>query len=145
MIEKRVNRWGRGRIARPPASEQRSVLIVDDQEDERAIQRVMLEHFGYHVAEATDGPDALSMAQAMTPDLVLLDVAMPRMDGIEVCRRLLGDPRTSAAVILFYTASSSAEVANGARAAGGKGVLVKPLEPRRVAAEVRRLIGPARK
>jgi CheY-like chemotaxis protein len=118
------------------------VLIVDDQEDERAIQRTMLEHIGYEVSEASDGIAALEMARSNAPDLVLLDIAMPRMDGLTVCEKLRDDPRTSSTAVLFYTASPAAELDERVRAAGGKGVLIKPVAPRDVAAAVKKLIGP---
>lgn len=117
------------------------VLIVDDQDDERAIQRAMLEHLGYRVAEAPDGKEALDVAHRLLPDLVLLDIAMPRLDGLAVCRALRADPRTSGATVLFYTASTAGEVEERIRSAGGSGVLIKPVDPHDVAAEVQRLIG----
>jgi CheY-like chemotaxis protein len=127
-----------------PNSPTKTVLIVDDQEDERAIQRAMLEHLGYRVTEAPDGVAALEAARAAIPDLVLLDIAMPRMDGLTVCRHLRDDPRTSSTVVLFYTATPAAEeLRERVRRVGGAGILVKPLDPRDVAHEVSKLIGPA--
>jgi CheY-like chemotaxis protein len=122
----------------------KTVLIVDDQDDERAIQRAMLEHLGYTVREAADGVAALEAARSSMPDLVLLDIAMPRMDGLTVCQHLKDDPATSSTTVLFYTASSAGEeLQRRMRAVGGQGVLVKPVDPREVAREVTRLIGPA--
>jgi two-component system, OmpR family, alkaline phosphatase synthesis response regulator PhoP len=126
---------------RPPGK-RRSVLIVDDQADERAIQRAMLEHRGYRVAEAADGEAALETAREMQPDLVLLDIAMPRMDGLAVCRELRKDSRTADAVVLFYTASPAGELEERVREAGGNGVLIKPVDPQEVAKRVESLIGP---
>jgi CheY-like chemotaxis protein len=119
----------------------KSVLIVDDQADERAIQRAMLEHLGYRVMEASDGVEALDLAWHAEPDLVLLDIAMPRMDGLEVCRALRSDPRTSAAAVLFLTASNAGEAKERVLAAGGSAVLIKPVDPHDVAQEVENLIG----
>lgn len=121
----------------------RVVLIVDDQADERSIQRAMLEHRGYRVAEAGDGAEALRMIERLHPDLVLLDIAMPRMDGLTVCRTLKASPETSSIVILFYTASQEAEWKDEIDSAGAAGVLGKPLDPHAVADEIARLIGPA--
>jgi CheY-like chemotaxis protein len=123
-------------------AEAKSILVVDDQEDERAIQRDLLAHLGYRVLEASDGQAALELARAAPPDLVLLDIAMPRMDGLTVCRRLRKDPRMRTTAVLFYTASTASEVTERVRGAGGNGVLLKPLDPHTVAAEVHRLIGP---
>lgn len=121
----------------------KAILIVDDQEDERAIQRAMLEHLGYRVEEATDGRDALDRIHDVAPDLILLDIAMPRMDGIAVCRALRQDPETIDLPVLFYTASPSEEWEDQVATLGAGGVLVKPVDPHEVASEVRRLIGPA--
>lgn len=121
----------------------RTILVVDDQQDERTIQRAMLTHLGYEVREAADGASALAEASASPPDLVLLDVAMPRMDGFSVCRALRADPRTAAVPVLFFTASVVGDLVEMAAAAGGQGVLAKPVDPREVAREVARILGEA--
>jgi CheY-like chemotaxis protein len=120
----------------------KTVLVIDDQEDERAIQRAILGHIGYHVNEASNGADGLDAAQASPPDLILLDVAMPLMDGFEVCRTLRADPRTQRIPVVIFTASAVDDLDGEARAAGANAVIVKPADPRAVMAEVRRLIGP---
>jgi len=120
----------------------RSILLVDDQADEREIQRVMLEHLGYAVIEADDGESALETAHRLRPDLILLDIAMPRMDGLEVCRKLRQDPTTREIPILFFTASPAGEVEEKVEAAGGDGVLLKPIDPHLVAQRVATFIGP---
>lgn len=121
----------------------KSILLADDQKDEREIQRALLEHLGYRVEEATDGEMALEMARELSPDLILLDIAMPKVDGLEVCRTLRADPRTSSTAVLFYTASAAAENDKCVRTAGGNGILVKPVEPKDVADAIVDLIGPA--
>jgi len=118
-----------------------TILVVDDQDDERTIQRAMLTHLGYAVREAADGAAAIAAATADPPDLVVLDVAMPRMDGFAVCRALRADPRTAGIPVLFFTASVVGDMEGPAREAGGQGVLEKPVDPRRVAAEVGRILG----
>jgi CheY-like chemotaxis protein len=121
-------------------SSRRTILLVDDQKDERTIQKVLLEHLGYTVVEASDGEMALEIARRITPDLVLLDIAMPKLDGLEVCKALRADPRTSSVAVLFYTAAAG-DNEQMARSAGGDGVLVKPVEPNDVAHAIARLIG----
>lgn len=120
---------------------QKSVLIVDDQEDERTIQRTLLEHLGYTVREAGDGETALALAREEPPDLVLLDIAMPRVDGLTVCRSLREAPDTRAVAVLFLTASTTADVEDRVNRAGADGILIKPVDPNEVAGEVARLIG----
>lgn len=121
----------------------KTILIVDDQEDERAIQRAMLEHLGYAVLEAADGEEALELVAESPPDLTLLDIAMPRMDGIDVCRALRANPSTSDMLVIFYTASPAEEWEDQVAGLNASGVLIKPVDPHQVAAEVERLIGAA--
>lgn len=135
-----------GRVAESATTSDRatskSILIVDDQDDERAIQRAMLEHLGYRVEEAAGGEDALEKVLRMSPDLILLDIAMPRMDGIAVCRALRADPRTAHLHVLFYTASPAEEWEDQVAELKPSGVLIKPVDPHQVATAVHGLIGP---
>ncbi|CAN5453944.1 N/A [soil metagenome] len=121
----------------------KTILVIDDQDDERAIQRAMLSYLGYDVREAETGEAGLRLAIETPPDLVLLDVAMPRMDGFAVCRALRADQRTTSVPILLYTASVVGNLRDQAQEAGADGVLTKPIDPRSIAEEVRRIIGPA--
>lgn len=118
------------------------ILVIDDQDDERAIQRAMLTYLGYTVREAPDGEAGVRNATEAPPDLILLDVAMPRMDGFAVCRALRADRRTTAIPVLLFTASVVGDLQRQAADAGADGVLTKPVDPRTVAEEVERLIGP---
>jgi CheY-like chemotaxis protein len=120
----------------------KSILIVDDQDDEREIQRALLEHLGYRVLEAADGESALEVARRVGPDLILLDVAMPRMDGYAVCERIRADADLARIVVLFYTATPDPDVEERVRTVGASGVLIKPVDPHEVAEAVLRLIGP---
>jgi CheY-like chemotaxis protein len=119
----------------------KTILVVDDQQDERAIQRAMLGHLGYVVREAESGAEGLKAAVDDPPDLVLLDVAMPMMDGFTVCRELRSDPRTADVRVLMFTASVTGDIGAEAEAAGADAILMKPVHPRLVAEEIRRLIG----
>jgi CheY-like chemotaxis protein len=125
----------------PEGGDPRTVLVVDDNPDERAIQGAMLSHLGYRVAEASDGREAIERARAMHPDLILLDVAMPRMDGFAVCRALRANDQTRDIAILLFTASVVREVREQASAAGADDVLMKPVDPRTVAEKIGQLIG----
>jgi two-component system cell cycle response regulator len=82
------------------------ILIVDDNEHNRAILAARLGAHGYATAEACDGVEALEMVGSEAPDLILLDVSMPRMDGLEVCRRLRSDPNVGLVPIILVTARS---------------------------------------
>lgn len=93
--------------------------------------------------EARDGVDALSQIRAELPDLVLLDIAMPRLDGLGVCRALRADERTAALPVIFYTASVAEDWEEEFERLGRCKVLIKPVEPHNVALEVQAFIGPA--
>lgn len=80
------------------------VLVVDDHADERAITRIVLEHFGYQVRTASSAGEALRFARERPPDLIVMDIMMPDMDGVEAIERLAADPRTSSIPVVAYTA-----------------------------------------
>lgn len=122
--------------------EPKRILVIDDQEDERAIQTAMLGHLGYRVSAASDGETGLRLARESPPDLVLLDIAMPRLDGFTVCRTLKDDPRTADVPVVFFTASVVGDLEERAQEAGATEIMLKPLDPHQVAERVRSLIGP---
>jgi CheY-like chemotaxis protein len=101
---------------------------------------VILAHQGHSVLQAFDGGRGVEMARAHGPDLILMDLTMPVMDGLEATRRLKADPATAAIPVVALTACSQREDMDAAEEAGCEGFLVKPAEPRRVAAEVRRIL-----
>ena len=123
----------------------RTILVIDDQPDERAIQRAMLEFRGFRVREASDGESGIAAALEDVPDLILLDVAMPRMDGFEVCATLRAREATVHVPILLFTASVVGDLEGMARGAGADSILSKPIDPHRVVEEVQRLLDAARR
>ncbi len=82
------------------------MLVVDDHVDERAITRIFLEYFGYDVSTAGSGEEAVAAAQRQQPDLIMLDLMMPRLDGVDVMNQLRADPDTAAIPVIAYTAYS---------------------------------------
>jgi CheY-like chemotaxis protein len=106
------------------------VLIVDDDPFIRRLIATTLEDLpGYVLREAGDGEAALAAASAEPPALVFLDVTMPKLDGIETCRRLRGDPATAGARIVMLTAASGPEAERTAHEAGCDLYLTKPFSP----------------
>lgn len=118
-----------------------TLLLVEDNEDNRIIYSTVLRHLGYQVIEAQDGVEAVDLARSTQPDLILMDISIPRMDGWEATRILRGDPRTSAIPIVALTAHALADDRERAAEVGFSSYLAKPIEPRVVVAEVRRWIG----
>jgi DNA-binding response OmpR family regulator len=116
------------------------VLVIDDEAPIRLLCRVNLEAEGMQVLEAADGPSGLEKARAEGPDVVLLDVMMPGLDGWRVAEELLDDPRTQAIPIVFLTAR--AELRDRARGIdlGGIDYVTKPFNPVELAPLVRNLL-----
>ena len=116
------------------------MLIVEDNVDNRTIYRTILEHFGFAVLEAADGESGVRMARESRPDLVLMDISIPIIDGHEATRILKADPATASIPVMALTAHAMAEDRIRAAEAGCDGYLSKPAEPNHVVAEVRRLL-----
>ena len=117
------------------------LLLVEDNEDNRTIYSTLLRHLGYEVIEAQNGVQAIELARSERPDLILMDISIPEMDGWEATRILRGDPVTKDVPIVALTAPALEDDRERAAEVGFSSYLAKPIEPRAVLAEVRRLIG----
>ena len=117
-----------------------TVLVIDDEAPIRLLCRVNLEAEGMDVLEAADGPSGLEKARSETPDVILLDVMMPGLDGWRVAEELLDDQRTESIPIVFLTAR--AELRDRARGLdlGGLDYVTKPFNPVELATQLRRLL-----
>jgi DNA-binding response OmpR family regulator len=109
--------------------EPRRILIVDDDEAIRRLMRVNLELEGFQVDEAPDGERCLAAIHQLRPDLVVLDVAMPGIDGLSVARTLRADPAVAEVKILMVSALARSEDVERGRLAGADAYLTKPFEP----------------
>lgn len=125
------------------ADQKKTVLLVEDNEDNLVVYRTILEHVGYHVLEARDGEEGIKSATENHPDLILMDISIPKIDGWEATRRLKADDSTREIPIVALTAHALEEDRERAINAGCNGYLAKPVEPRRVVEEVQRFIGMA--
>ena len=112
------------------AAHQPVVLVVDDQRANRELLEAHLDDLGYEVLQAADGIEALESVAAREPDLILLDVDMPRLDGISVCQRLKAHPVRRLIPIVILTASNDREVRLRGIAAGADDYLSKPVDAR---------------
>jgi two-component system cell cycle response regulator DivK len=117
------------------------ILLVEDHEDNRIVYSTILEHFGYRVLLAGDGEEGVRIARAQRPDLVLMDVSIPVMDGWDATRLLKSDPATASIPVIALTAHAMPSDRERAAEAGCDGYLAKPVEPRRVLEEVQRFVG----
>jgi two-component system CheB/CheR fusion protein len=110
----------------------RRVLVVDDNADAREALRFLLDDEGFEVRTAADGPDALAQAETFCPDVVLLDIGLPGIDGYEVARRLRTLPATRNARIVAVSGYGQAQDRERSRAAGFDDHLLKPVSPSRL-------------
>lgn len=126
---------------KPSAPVGKTLLLVEDNEDNRIIYSTVLRHIGYDVVEALDGVEAVALARSVLPDLILMDISIPHIDGWEATKILRQDPTTRDIPIIALTAHALAGDRERATAVGFTSYLAKPIEPRAVVAEVRRWIG----
>ena len=120
----------------------KTVLLVEDSPDTRIIYGTMLEHHGYRVLEASNGRDGVRLAQEERPDVIVMNVSIPGLNGLDAARILKNDPATSNIPIIVCTAFIRAEGEPIAEENGCEVYLEKPCEPSRILDEVRRWIGP---
>lgn len=114
-------------------------LLIDDDPDLLVLTRRTLEFTaGWEVFTAPSGAEGLELARSVTPDVLLVDVMMPAMDGYEVCRRVKADPKTAHVPVVLLTARRESDEAHW-RATGAAGVLLKPFRPEALAQEIRAL------
>lgn len=118
----------------------RTIVMVEDNPDNRTIYSVLLEIRGYEVFQAEDAETGIAMIHDRHPDLVLMDISLPQMDGFEATARLKNDPDTAAIPIVALTAHAFEEDRRRAFEVGFDGYLTKPVEPRRVLEEVERFL-----
>ena len=117
------------------------ILVVEDDADNRRIVAKTLSVDGYEIIEATDGIQAIAHAQADHPDLILMDLALPNLDGWEATRRLKSDPRTRAIPVVALTAVAMRGDEEQARAAGCDDYISKPARPVAIREIVRKYTG----
>jgi DNA-binding response OmpR family regulator len=115
------------------------VLVIDDEPDVLLLCRVNLEHAGHQVLMAANGAEGMELARSERPDVIVLDLMMPQMDGYDVLEQLSGDAGTSGVPVLVLTARTRAEDRMRGWRAGAAGYLTKPFAPVSLTADVDRL------
>ena len=115
------------------------ILVVEDQEDNRQIVRDLLTANDYEMTEAENGEEALAAVAKDRPDLILMDIQLPVMDGYEATRRIKADPSLSSIPIIAVTSALSGDEEK-ARAAGCNDFVPKPYSPRQLLAKIRRYL-----
>jgi two-component system cell cycle response regulator DivK len=115
-------------------------LIVEDSKLNRRLLEAVLKPHGYRLLVAEDGEAGVALAQTEKPDLILMDVLLPGIDGYEAAGRLRADPETQHIVIVALTASASSEQQDRALAAGCDGYIPKPIDTRAFPQQIRRFL-----
>jgi two-component system cell cycle response regulator DivK len=116
------------------------ILVVEDQEDNRRIIRDLLSTMGYELIEAQDGEAGVRLAKEHRPDLILMDIQLPVLDGYEATRRIKADPELRAIPIVVVTSYALSGDDQKAVAAGCDGYVAKPFSPRQLLATVRKFL-----
>jgi CheY-like chemotaxis protein len=129
------------RVRSPMSDNGKTVLLVEDNEDNRIVYSTILRHFGFSVMEALNGEEGIAKARSERPDLILMDISIPIIDGWEATQVLKHDPLTREIPIIALTAHALASDREKAMEVGCDGYLAKPCEPRAVVAEVQRFLG----
>src|SRR5215470_11252710 len=114
----------------------RRILVVEDQEDNRRILRDLLTSAGYEIIQAENGEEALAAAGRERPDLILMDIQLPVLDGYEATRRLKADPATKSIPIIVVTSYALSGDETKAREAGCDAYVTKPYSPRQLLGKV---------
>lgn len=121
------------------------VLVVEDYQDAREMYSEYLRFSGFDVIEASNGLEAIDQATAQQPDIVLMDLALPKMDGWEATRQLKADARTKEIPIVALTGHALAGHADSAQKAGCDAFVTKPCLPDALVAEIQKMLGAGRR
>ncbi len=114
-----------------------TILVIEDQEDNRRILRDLLSGAGFEIVEAVDGESGVAAAAAHVPDLILMDIQLPIIDGYEATRRIKAQPELQHIPIIAVTSYALSGDEAKARAAGCDGYVTKPFSPRQLLAKVK--------
>lgn len=117
-----------------------TILIVDDSENIRTVLQMNFEHLGYEVISAPDGEEALRLVESRRPDVVVLDVMMPRQNGFQVCRKIKSNPRMSSTSVIFLTAKGQREDRYWGKDCGADEYLTKPFSTAELERVIERLM-----
>jgi two-component system, chemotaxis family, chemotaxis protein CheY len=117
------------------------ILVVEDSPSMRGFLRDTLDLDGYEVSEAADGLEALSLLEGLTPDLIISDINMPRLDGFGLLREVRRLPTLRFTPVLVLTTEGGADMKERGRAAGATGWIVKPVDPEQLRRVVTQVLG----
>jgi CheY-like chemotaxis protein len=119
----------------------KSIMIVDDSPETLSLYGIMLERHGYRVFKALDGASALQILEDSVPDLFILDVMMPEINGIELCQRIRALPQHEQTPVIFLSAYSDTEIVEKTFAAGANDFVRKPIDVQDLKAKIQKILG----
>jgi len=119
----------------------KKILIADDDDNIRRLVKMTFMDEGFEIHEASDGDEAINKAREVKPDLVILDVMMPKKVGYEVCEEIKNDPETEHAYVIFITARGTSVAEKAGESSGGDDFMVKPFEPAELRERVKKALG----
>ena len=122
-------------------SEKKRILLVDDEEDLRKMLKFRLEAVGYDVKEAADGQEALDKARSAWPDLIILDLMLPKIDGYKVCRMIKFDEKHKHKPVIMFTARAQEKDKLIGKEMGADAYITKPFEPEVLLGKIKELLG----
>lgn len=140
VIDRCVNSWGCIEHSGGTVSSKR-ILVVDDTEDVVRVVKMYLEHHGYEVITAGDGRKGLEKARDEKPDLVVLDLMLPKMDGYKVCGLLKRDTRYAKTPVILFTARTQEKDVRLGQEVGADAYITKPFEPEVLLSKITELLG----
>ena len=120
----------------------KKLLIVDDEDGVRALVRMTLDNGLFQIIEASEGLEALDLAREYHPDLVLLDVMLPDVSGMDICRKIKDDPDLASTTVVMLTARAQTSDVGDAEEAGADGYFTKPFSPIALTRKVESILGP---
>lgn len=119
----------------------KKILFIEDETALVAMMKVRLEASGYEMSSAANGEEGLAKAKQEMPDLVLLDIIMPKMDGLTVCSHLKGDPKTKKIKIIIISAAARKELPKKCNAAGADDLVTKPFDAQELLDKIAKHLG----
>ena len=119
---------------------QKTILYVEDNEFNRKIVRQLLAKTSYRLLEAVDGEEGVALALKAPPDLILMDIQLPKISGLDATRQLRNDPRTAAVPVIVVTSFALSGDEHKAKAVGATAYLAKPYSPRELLAKIREIV-----
>ncbi|MDD5437222.1 MAG: response regulator [Candidatus Omnitrophica bacterium] len=120
----------------------KKILVVDDEQDIMDVATVRLKHLGYEIIPAVDAEEALVILQKVTPDLILLDLLLPKMQGDELCKRLKSDDKFKKIPVILFTASAvRPSLPESMEDMGADDCVLKPFDPQELLSKVKKFIG----